>query len=156
MAMTSQAAARRNRRNRSRTGIAQAGLYHVHPPAAGERHTYRPCQRITGRSCGVNITRGLIANLLELRAFAGAPAAPSHAAPIAWRPYRMPPLSRDRVGLVLGVEPFPIQVVVPAGAVRQRALKALVSAGGGRLASHAGAGFRDGRTGTPHDDGAGP
>src|SRR4051812_18728135 len=79
----------------------------------------------------------------------------SHAVPIACRPYRMPPLSHDRVGLVLGIEAFPIQVVVPAGAVRQRALKALVSAGGGPLASHAGAGLRDGRTGTPHDDGAG-
>src|SRR5437868_10340549 len=68
----------------------------------------------------------------------------------------MPPLSRDRVGLVLAIEPFPIQVVVPAGAVRQRALKALVAAGGGRLAFRAGAGFRDGRTGTPYDDRAGP
>src|SRR5947208_12227494 len=77
MAMTSQAAARRNRRNSSRMGIAQAGLYHVHPPAAGERHTHQPFQRITGRSCGVNITRGLIANLLGMRAFAGAPAAPA-------------------------------------------------------------------------------
>src|SRR5437868_15527358 len=77
MAMTSQAAARRNRRNRSRTGIAQAGLYHVHPPAVGERHTHQPFQRITGRSCGVNITRGLIANLLGMRAFAGASAAPA-------------------------------------------------------------------------------